>query len=98
MLDAIGIQRTRDILRDHINNVLRMVEGVESGDGSHTCATVAMTCNAAASALLTAAQDIDVIKAGCSLRLTPRDPKAWPRVPRIVRDADLPAVSSAARA
>lgn len=99
------ILRSRDIIRDHFDNLLRMVDDIDragAGCTGHSVGTVDLTCNALASALQTAIGDVDTIK----LAYRQRMPKPLAHLPvaarltsakpfgRRVPDAALPAVAS----
>jgi hypothetical protein len=99
------ILRSRDIIRDHFDNLLRMMDDIDGAGAActgHSVGTVDLTCNALASALQTAIGDVDTIK----LAYRQRMPKPLAHLPiaarltsakpfgRRVRDADLPAVAS----
>jgi hypothetical protein len=62
MVDRSDILRSRDIIRDHFDNVLRMMDDVDKGKPGHTSGTVDLTCHGLASALKTAGIDADTIR------------------------------------
>lgn len=70
MVDRSDILRSRDIIRDHFDNLLRMVDDIEAGRMlGHTTGTVDLTCNGLASALKTASLDADAIRGAYRLRV-----------------------------
>lgn len=98
MIDRSDILRSRDIIRDHFDNVLRMMDDVAAGKLGHTTGTVDLTCNSLASALKTAGLDADAIRDAYRQRV----PAPLARLPlaarlrpsRPVPDSRLPAVAS----
>jgi hypothetical protein len=59
------ILRSRDIIRDHFDNLLRMMDDIDGAGAActgHSVGTVDLTCNALASAMQTAIGDADAIK------------------------------------
>lgn len=98
MVDRSDILRSRDIIRDHFDNLLRMVDDIEAGRMlGHTTGTVDLTCNALASALKTAGLDADAVRDAYRQRV----PAPLARLPLAARlrpartpDSRLPAVAS----
>jgi hypothetical protein len=99
------ILRSRDIIWEHFDNLLRMMDDIDGAGAAcsgHSVGTVDLTCNALASALQTAISDADATK----LAYRQRMPQPLVRQPvaarltspkpfgRRFRDADLPAVAS----
>lgn len=105
VISRSDILRSRDIIWDHFNNLLRMVDDIDGAGAAcsgHSVGTVDLTCNALASALQTAIGDADTIKLAYRQRM-PRPLAHLPVVARLtsakpfgrrIRDADLPAVAS----
>lgn len=95
-LEVDTLHRERDQLHAHIGNVMRMLEGVRSNDGSYTYAVVNLTCNAAENALEAALDSVRRAKCECRLTTHQRKLKGPAFDPaRVIRPAgSLPAVVS----